>query len=99
MNLGEYMKDKDVKCSANVELALYKLAQDLGIKPSKISVGIYDKEFGENGLHIILLYKYILWYCRLTFASKKLLSKNKKIKYFNDYYGYYNIFKYEEERD
>lgn len=45
MSLEELFKSKDFLASTNIELALYALAEDLGIPKADILSGKYDSEF------------------------------------------------------
>ena len=45
MNLKELFMNQDFLLSTNLDLALYALAEDLGITKADILSGKYDKEF------------------------------------------------------
>lgn len=45
MNLKELLSNKEFLASTNIDLALYALAEDLGVAKPDILSGRYDKEF------------------------------------------------------
>lgn len=60
MTLQELFKRKDFMVQTNVELALFKLAEQLGIPKEDILGGVYDLQFNEAMLSIYKQFKLLL---------------------------------------
>lgn len=60
MNLKDLLGDTGYQVKTNIELALYKLAEDLGVPKEDILGGIYDREFNEAMLKIYKQFKKLM---------------------------------------
>lgn len=60
MNLQEQLGDVGFQAKTNIELALYKLAEELGTPKEDILSGAYDSQFNETMLTIYKNFKKIM---------------------------------------
>lgn len=60
MNLEELLGDVGFRAKTNIELALYNLAENIGVPKEDILSGLYDKEFNDTMIKIYKQFKLIL---------------------------------------
>jgi hypothetical protein len=60
MDLQELFADTEFRARTNIKLALYKLAEDLGIPKEDIVNGVHDVHFNEAMLRIYKQFKKFL---------------------------------------
>ena len=60
MNLEELLGDTGFQVKTNIELALYKLAENLGTPKEDILGGVYDLQFNETMLNIYKNFKMLM---------------------------------------